>query len=170
MINGAASPQEPRCALSGQPEAKVEGHLGGRRSREADGKGSASQRWRVAGQAADVRLPVRVIQILPEARDGKGILEPLKNPASAGLTRLQALGPVGACVSQNKPFIVWTRNGPSVSPSRSHEGEGGSNPALQLRILGNAGGVHLRTGKSSFHPLLPTPIGHPRLALLGDVS
>lgn len=78
----------------------------------------------MAGQASDLRLPVRVVQILPEAGDGKGILEPLENPASAGLARLQALGPVGACVSENKPLIVWTRNGPFVSQSKSREGKG----------------------------------------------
>lgn len=72
----------------------------------------ASQRQRWQGRprphtaAADVRLPVCVIQILPEARDCERILEPFKNPASAGLTRLHALRPAGACVNENKLFIV----------------------------------------------------------------
>lgn len=47
---------------------------------------------------ADVHLPVCVIQILPVARHSERILEPFENLASAGLTRVQAFRPIGACV------------------------------------------------------------------------
>ena len=76
----------------------------GRSSQEAAWKGCGLQRGQQGrspsprAAAADVRLPVCVVQILPEARNGERILQPFKNLASAGLTRLQALGPVGACV------------------------------------------------------------------------
>lgn len=46
--------------------------------------------------AADIRLPVCVIQILPVAGNSKRILEPFKDLATAGLIRLQAFCPIGA--------------------------------------------------------------------------
>lgn len=46
--------------------------------------------------AADLRLPICVIQILPVAGNSERVLEPFKDLASAGLTGLQAFRPIGA--------------------------------------------------------------------------
>lgn len=63
--------------------------------------------------AADVRLPVCVIQMLPVACNGERVLEALENLPSARLPRLQTLHPTGACVERRQ--AVQTRNGPMVS-------------------------------------------------------
>lgn len=68
--------------------------------------------------AAHVPLPVCIIQILPKARHCKRVLKSREDLASAGLTRVQAFGPMGACVRKNKLFIVHARNGPFVSRLR----------------------------------------------------
>lgn len=49
-----------------------------------------------------IRLPVCVVQILPVARHSKRILEPFEDLASAWLTGVQALCPVGACIHPAK--------------------------------------------------------------------
>lgn len=80
----------------------------GRSSQEARWEGLGLQRQ--GGRAgpgphtaaANVRLPVCVIQILPIARNSKRILEPFKNLASAGLTGTQAFRPIGAYVERKQ--------------------------------------------------------------------
>ena len=130
-----------------------------RPSQEADGKGSAPQRWRAAGPAADVRLPVRVIQILPEARDCERILEPFKDPASAGLPRLQARGPAGACVRGNRLFIGRTRNGPFVPQAKCSESEG-ERPGAPMAGPGECRGRAPQSWEAVHSPSL-APVGQP---------
>lgn len=90
------------------------------------GEGLASQRQgsRAGSPApADVRLPVRVVQILPIACNSKRVLEPFENPASARLIGLQTLYPIGACVERKQVVYCAAKKRPLYDKT-SNEGRG----------------------------------------------
>lgn len=91
--------------------------MGGPGLPEARGGGAGPSPTR--RPAADIRLPVGVVQMLPEARDSERILEPFQDPASAGLTRRQALGPAGACVNRTTRSLFTHETAPLCQRTRA---------------------------------------------------
>lgn len=111
---------------TGKPRPRGASEAG--RPPEGEWGGLASQRPGVAGPAppprgarlaADIRLPVGVVQMLPEARDSERILEPFQDPASAGLTWRQALGPAGACVNRTTRSLFTHEMAPLCQRTRA---------------------------------------------------
>lgn len=105
-------------------EAKAEGRLGGWKATRGGmgGPGLPEARGGGAGPSParpDIRLPVGVVQMLPEARDSERILEPFQDPASAGLTRRQALGPAGACVNRTTRSLFTQEMAPLCQRTRA---------------------------------------------------